>query len=110
MAAGVGLKEPSGKEPPSTSCSRPANSRTVLLPARRGGRTRPSVAGWGPGTAGWRPSPARSLYGMAIGRTLPHAVAGRRFRAVRVLRAISLAFLLIGLLFMVIFAYGLWHG
>jgi sortase A len=47
---------------------------------------------------------------MAIGRTLPHASAGQRARPLRLLRAASLACLLVGVVLIVTFAYGMWNG
>ena len=47
---------------------------------------------------------------MAIGRTLPAASAQRLPQRIRLLRAASLACLLVGLLLILTFAYGMWHG
>jgi LPXTG-site transpeptidase (sortase) family protein len=48
--------------------------------------------------------------GLATRRTLPVASEGRRLRAIHVFRATSLACLLTGVLLVVAFAYGMWHG
>ncbi|MDQ6722469.1 MAG: class D sortase [Candidatus Dormibacteraeota bacterium] len=41
---------------------------------------------------------------------MPEAIAGRRFRPIHLLRAASLACMLIGVLLIVTFAYGMWRG
>jgi sortase A len=47
---------------------------------------------------------------MAMGQTLPLASTGRRAGQPRLLRAAFLACLLIGIVLIVTFAYGMWHG
>lgn len=47
---------------------------------------------------------------MAIGRTLPRASASRRTGPAQLVRAAFLACLLVGVLLLVTFAYGMWHG
>jgi LPXTG-site transpeptidase (sortase) family protein len=47
---------------------------------------------------------------LAIGRTLPVASGAGGFRPIHLLRATSLACLLIGVLLIVTFTYGMWHG
>ncbi|MDQ6880401.1 MAG: class D sortase [Candidatus Dormibacteraeota bacterium] len=47
---------------------------------------------------------------MAISQALPPASGRRHVLAFRLLRGVSLACLLIGLLLIVTFAYGMWHG
>lgn len=47
---------------------------------------------------------------MVIGRTLPAASARRSPHRIHLLRAASLACLLVGVVLIVTFAYGMWHG
>jgi LPXTG-site transpeptidase (sortase) family protein len=47
---------------------------------------------------------------MAIGRALPAAPTGPPPRRFSILRAASIACLLVGVLLLVTFAYGMWHG
>lgn len=47
---------------------------------------------------------------MAIGRSLPAALGRVRFRRIHILRAASLACLLVGLMFIITFADGMWRG